>query len=81
MRRVRRRKDAGEVEWGYAGEVVMPRGAGYSPLGRMQRKRDLIAIKRHRRDDFKRIAQLLIVLEGHDDAADGHISYTFDVTT
>ena len=62
---------AGEVVRGIAGEVVMPREAGYSPLGRMQRKRHLIAIKRHRRDDFERIAQFLIILEGHDDPADG----------
>ena len=27
-----KRKDAGEVARGYAGEVVMPREAGYSPL-------------------------------------------------
>ncbi len=53
------------------------RGAGKkrarctSPLGGMHRKRDLIAIKRHRRHDFEGVAQLLIVLEGHNDAADG----------
>jgi hypothetical protein len=51
----------------------MPREAGYSPLGRMQRKRDLIPIERHRRDHLERVAQFGIVLEGHDDAADGLI--------
>jgi len=50
----------------------MPRTAGYSTLGRMQRKRDLIAIKRHRWHFFEGIAQLGIILEGDDDAADGH---------
>ncbi len=56
---------------GIAVEVVMSRKAGYSLLGRMQRKCDLIPIKRHRRDDFEGIAQFLIILEGHNDAADG----------
>jgi hypothetical protein len=48
-----KRKDAGEVVWDLRARSSRPARRGTSPLGRMQRKRDLMPIKRHRRDHLE----------------------------